>query len=223
MGKILFIFLSFFTLEVSFACEELLSQHFVPTGFDSSRSEVGKDQVGPVKEKILESILSNPEWKISKITVTTMSSKIPFAIKAKKLLIDPESEKKSWAIIQQRAAFVTEVLNELKLSRSDLSGTHLESRAILAGPEFQLLDFNHRFVTKMTPGYDQKVKEVFEQNKKNFESDALIKSETSLLEEKKFSNLYQAKYKPFHGIKIEMFGCVEKKNKTSTSPKSIKR
>lgn len=205
-----------------------LFNEFVPTNFDEGRATVGHDQVEPVKGKIMNFIKSNPEMIVTDITVTSSSSKTPFhTTVAGKKVIDPMSNEKNLSLAKERASFAEKVLNDIKSSSSQLGAINFVTKAELAGPDFDPMDLNDRFVTRMTPGYLEKVESMYKKFQKEFKDQALKESAAELLDEKQFVNLYQAKYKPFQGFRINIKGfkkeemkCLELSNIESSRAKS---
>jgi hypothetical protein len=185
----------------------ILYSEFVPLNFDEGRSTVGAEQLDPVKAKILKFMTSNPNMVITDISVVSSSSKTPFhKLVGGKKMIDPESNQKNLALAQERANFAQKALDEIKASRAELAKVKCETKPVLAGPDFVPTDLNNRFVTKMTPDYENKVKKMYEEFKDILNKDALIKSPEELLVEERFSNLYQVKYKPYQGFRINISG-----------------
>jgi hypothetical protein len=191
-------------------CEQdkkVLHSEFIILGFDKDRMTVGKDQIEPIKLKILEFIKSNPQIKISDITVTASSSKAPFyKTSGGKKTLDPEV---NFRLATERAIFVRIMLKEIKASSSQLAEVTITATAELAGPEFKPIDLNDRFVTKMTSGYFKMLADLYNENKKLYAAQALKKSFEELTDEKQFSNLFQAKFKPFQGFRIKISGCLK--------------
>lgn len=191
-------------------CKEeklVLYSEFLPTSFDEGRSTVGNDQVDPIKKKVLNFIQANPDMIVTDVAVTSSSSKTPFhTMVAGKKVIDPKSNEKNLALAQERANFAEKVFNEIKSSSSQLKNINFQTKAELAGPDFEPMDLNDRFVTRMTPGYIERIESVYQKNKKLYEEQALKTSSNDLLDEKQFVNLYQAKFKPFQGFKIVING-----------------
>ena len=207
-----------------------LYSEFVPTSFDEGRSTVGADQIEPVKVKIMNFVKSNPELIVTDISVTASSSKTPFnTVIGGKKVIDPKSDERNLSLASERALFAGKVLNQIKSSTIQLSGISFETKAELSGPDFDQAELNTRFVTKMTPGYLERVEAMYKSHEKIFKEQALKNSPMDLLDEKEFVNLYQAKYKPFQGFRIHIRGhkkeemkCLElttgeKKSKDKTS------
>lgn len=184
----------------------LLSE-FIPSCFDEGRSKVGLDEVEPVKKRIAEFLKTSPNIIATDVIVTSSSAKTPFytVINGKKV-IDPKSDQRNLSLATDRAMFVKKVLTEIKASNSKFEKLNFVSRAELAGPDFSPMDLNERFVTRMTPGYIDRIDSLFKKNQKIFEEQALIKSSEILMDEKKFVNLFQAKFKPFQGFKIHISG-----------------
>lgn len=193
-----------------------LYSEFVPTNFDEGRSTVGKDQLDPVKEKISSFISAHPEMIVTDVSVTSSSSKTPFHITvAGKKKIDPESDKRNLALAEQRSGFASQALSEIQKSSSALTKVNFTTKAELAGPDFTPTDLNTRFMTKMTKGYKEKIQALYEENKKIYEEQALTKSAEELMDDKKFVNFYQAKYKPFQGFRIAISGYKKEQMKCS--------
>lgn len=189
--------------------EEKVSLHseFVPTSFDQGRTTVGRDQVEPLKAKIVAFIKGNPGMILTDVIVTSSSSKTPYSITiAGKKMIDPKSDAKNLSLAKERALFAETVLAEIKASSSQLSHVNFLTSAELAGPDFDSMDLNDRFVTRMTPGYLERLDALYSRHKKVYEEQALKMSAQDLMNEKEFVNLYQAKYKPFQGFKIHIKG-----------------
>ncbi|MFP5385332.1 MAG: hypothetical protein ACLGHN_04595 [Bacteriovoracia bacterium] len=186
-----------------------LFSEFIPTNFDDNRFTVGKDQVGPVVERIVNYMSSNPDEIVTDVQITWTSSKTPYYITVKgKKILDPKSNEKNLSIVKQRAGFTEKVLTELK-NKSEYKNINFVTKYSLAGPDFQALDLNDRFVTRMTPGYFQKLEALFKRFEENYQKEALVISYQDLLNEKIYVNLYQAKYKPFHGYRLQYFGYIK--------------
>lgn len=176
------------------------------------RTTVGEDETIPVKNKITS---LSQEFDVKEIEVTSMSSKIPFFImKNGKRTEDPASKTKNLALADQRRGFLEKQLSGIPAK--------LKLKSSLEGPDFKWIDQNDRWKTKETAGYPAMVKSLFESNKTHFES-ALIKSPDDLLKSETFSNLYQAKFKPFHGFKIVVYGCEKKVTDDKSGKSSTKQ
>lgn len=206
----------------------VLEQRFIPTDFDD-RATVGEDQINPVKQFIQDYIKANPETIVTDVEIVSSSSKIPFYItKEGKKVIDPDSQKKNTKLAQERAFFAKKVLTKMKESGSDYSKIDMRFKATLAGPDFKPTDLNERFVTRMTPGYLERIEALYKNYEKEYQTKALKAAAYELLDAEKFTNLYQAKFKPFQGFRLTISGykkefmkCTEKafKNKKSTATK----
>lgn len=214
--------------------EDKVSLHseFVPTNFDEGRNTVGRDQVEPIKSKVLAFIKGNPGMILTDVIVTSSSSKTPFNITiAGKKMVDPNSDAKNLSLAKERALFAETVLAEIKASSSQLSHVNFLTAFELAGPDFDSVDLNDRFVTRMTPGYLERLDALFQRYKKIYEEQAYKTSAQDLMDEKQFVNLYQAKYKPFQGFRIHIKGYKKEDMKcldpdadaTSANPKASKQ
>lgn len=198
-----------------------LFSEFVPTNFEEGRSTVGKDQIEPVKAKIMNFINSNPNMIVTDISVVSSSSKTPFtSIVNNKKVIDPKSDEKNLALANQRSGFASQVLDEMKASSSDLSKVNFNVKSELAGPDFSEEDFNLRKVSSTSVGYADKLKQIFESNKDVFATQALRKNPEELMDAKQFPTLYHAKFKPFQGFRITINGYVKEKMKCSEQSSS---
>lgn len=195
--------------QVPIECKEdkdSLAQFFIPTDFEN-RTTVGEDQVMPLKNKIQEFLKMNSELIVTEIQIVASSSKTPFyLIQNGKKLIDPKSREKNLTLAQERAFFAKKVLSKLKASDSQFAKINLDFKAALSGPEFEPINLNERFVTRMTPGYLERIEALYEKHKKEFQDKALKSSAMDLLDEKQFTNLYQAKFKPFQGYRLSFWG-----------------
>lgn len=185
----------------------ILHSEFFPTAFDIGRTTVGEVEIDPVKAKVLSIVKGNSEIIVTDVDVFSSSSKTPFyKIVTGKKVIDPESNDRNLSLAKQRAQFAEKVFNEIKGQDSKFKYINISVSGGLGGPDFVPTDLNDRFVTRMTPGYVEKLDALFKRHQKLFEDGAIIKSSEDLLDEKKYSNLYQAKYKPFQGIRLLIRG-----------------
>ena len=185
----------------------LLYSEFFPTSFDADRTTVGEIEVDPIKSKVLSVVKSTPDIIVTDVEVVSSSSKTPFyKVVAGKKVIDPESKEKNLSLAKQRAAFAEKVFKSLKSNDPKFKHINFKTNGELGGPEFHPTDLNTRFVTRMTPGYVQKLDALFKKHQKQYEEVALKKSSEDLLDEKKYSNLYQAKFKPFQGFRLLIRG-----------------
>ena len=184
--------------------KHLLAGEMLLLGFDSGRSTVGEDQIEPIKTK-LTTFLSSPEGQyVTDIEVVSNSSKTPFykTVNGKKVL-DPDSNVKNLSLAKERASFAEKVLASLKASHPKIN---FVIKGELAGPEFQPMDLNDRFVTRMTPSYGEKLESLYQKHKSAFNDVAFVKSSFDLMDETKYVNFYQAKFKPFHGLRYVIRG-----------------
>jgi len=190
----------------------------LPLDFERDRSTVGRDQVGQVKDVVLDFAKSNPSISLKSITVTSMTPKAAFytTVKGKKV-IDPKSDERNLSLAKQRSDFALKALNEIRNEHAQFKEVEVSTRGVLSGPEFDDEDLNTRFVTNMTPGYAEKVKAIFEQNKALYENNVMIYSTRELVDEKIYSNLYHVKFAPFNALKVSIIGC--KKLKVQKRPK----
>ncbi len=202
--------------------KELLSV-FIPLDFETQRSSVGLDQVEPLKTRLKNFIQTNPQSVITNVSVISSSSRFPVyktvldKHKKTKKVIDPDSIMIISKLVEERGGFVKKILSEFKSIDFKISSQ-------LPGPDYNPVDLNERFVTKMTPDYEKKVEEAFKKHEESFKKIALKKSHLELLDEKKFPNLFLVKYKPFLGFKLTISGCdKESPQRIMKSPDSSKQ
>jgi hypothetical protein len=196
----------------------ILFSEFVPTNFDEGRSTLGLDQVEPVKEKIFNFIKSHPEMKVTDVEVFSGSSQAPFYITLNgKTVINPKSDDEGKRLAEARASDAKTVLGKMKSSSEAFASLNIVTSFNLAGPKFERLDLNNRWVTKMTPKYTQRVEALYEKYADLYKEQALISSAKYLLDENKFGNLFLAKYKPFEGFRITIKGHIIEEMKCQVS------
>lgn len=205
-------------------CKEdmtVLDQSFIPTDFDD-RTTVGEDQVGPLKDHVKNFIKSNPSLIVAKIEVVATSAKTPYFITQDgKKVIDPKSQERNLRLAQERAVFAKKVLTELK-STSDFSKIEMSFKATLAGPDFNPTDLNERFVTRMTPGFVERIEALYRQHEKQYLEKALVTGAHELLDSKKYVNIYQVKFKPFQGFRLSISGLKKENMKCGSQSKDKK-
>lgn len=180
----------------------VLEQKFMPTDFED-RSTVGEDQVEPLKKYLEDYIKNNPETIVTELEVTSSSAKVPFYIvKNGKKVIDPDSHKKNAKLAQERAFFAKKVLEKMKGSRSDYSKIEMSFKAALAGPEFKPTDLNERFVTRMTPGYLERIEALYKKHEKEYQNKALKAAAYELLDAESSPICIRQNLNPFKDLSL---------------------
>jgi hypothetical protein len=192
--------------------EEVLLREVLPTEFGIGRSTVGQDQIETLKNRITQFVAAQRNVRFTKIAIKSMAARLPFYVsQGVRQVIDPQSDSRNSTLARERAEFAQTALLEIKLSKPELRTISILVESGLEGPVFKPTDLNDRFVTPMTPQYRQRVLDFFEANKLMFEEMAFLKSE-DLLNPEMFQNLYQVKFKPFQGFRLEISGskrCLE--------------
>lgn len=196
-------------------CKEdskILMEEMVLGYFDDNRNTVGRDQFDGIKKNILTFLKEKPQFIATDVSLLSLSSRTPYYVEiAGKKVISPDSDGKNLKVVQDRASFGQSMLEEIRESSTLYKTIQFESKGELAGPAFSPVDLNERFVTKMTPGYHERIEALYNKHQELFNKEAKVSTYGDLLSDEKFSNLYQAKFKPFHGIKIIIKG-IEKNN-----------
>jgi hypothetical protein len=183
-----------------------LLNEFIPINFETQRNTVGLDQVEPIKSRIKNFIQSNPEWTIADIEVISSSPRIPIytTIKDKneklKKVIDPKSIERNLQLAKERSQFVEKIRTEFKF-------IDFKTSFELSGPDYNPKDLNERFITKMSTGYEEKVKDAFKNHQDAYANLAFKKSYSELMDDKEYPNLFLVKYKPFLGFRLTIRGC----------------
>jgi len=209
------------TPEVCVENKQILLNELVPLQLNGAKTTIGIDETLPVKALIEQYIVGNPGTTITDVEVISSSSKIPANKKKPK---DEINAKKNMDIAQQRSEFVGKSLKEIQTTRPSLSKVRFSTSAVLAGPEFDVLDLNTRWMSRdMTPGYKEMLQELYKNNK-NFYEEAFIKSPDELLT---YPTLFEAKFKPFQGFRVLISGfnkkeskCADTTGKTKVTPSS---
>lgn len=211
--------------------KKVLHQEFIRTSIGDDRFKVGLDEAEPVRKSLTDFIKANSDIIISDIDVSANVAQIPSYVSLNgKQVIDPKSNEKNLSAAKERAEFVQKIFEDLKKSYSYLEKVNLKASGALAGPDFHPTDLNERFVTHMTPDYLDRVNATFTKNKKMYNEVALMTTSEELTQESKFSNLFQAKYKPFQGYKVIVKGyrkdemkCLSKDQKSARGSKASKQ
>lgn len=181
--------------------EAVTHKEFVPTPFDDQRTTVGEDQVEALKSQVTSYLNSKVDLKISEIFVVSSSSRAPYyTLNNGRKVLDPKSEEKNLQLAREREAFAQKVLKKVIPAN-----VKFESKSLVTGPQFELLDLNTRFVTNLTPGYKDRLEKLYLKNKIFFDEFALT-TLNHLSNEKAFPTLYQAKFKPFQGFHLVIKG-----------------
>ena len=198
------------------ACVEkkiALLKEVVSVNFESARSTIGMDETLPVKTLIEQYLISNPDMVITDIEVIASSCRIPFN---KKKPGDRSNDEKNLKLAQQRSEFAEKALNELKASRSSLGKVNISIGFGLGGPPYEPLDANSRFKAKgLTEGYEDMVKKLYTEYGKFYQEEAFISPEKAQEKLLTHGSIYEAKFKPFHGFRVEISGYNKKESKCS--------
>jgi hypothetical protein len=188
---------------ISNGCSETrqkLFEEFLPIDFEKERRAVGEDQLNPVMLK-LRNFAASTQDKITDIEIRISSSKVPFYMtQGKKRVLDPESSKISEKLLSDRKDFALKSIKKLQEGSLLLKDSKFTIETKIDGPEFLPLDLNLRFVTPESPM--SKGKDL-----------------------KGYPNLFQAKFRPFEGFFLTVFGnnnC-SKKSSPQLAPTAIKQ
>lgn len=204
--------------------ERSLLKEFLPTDFDKNRSTVGQDQAEVVRMRVQSFIASNPDMKITKVEVNSLSPRVPFMVlQGTRKIIDPTSDERNSNLARDRGNFARDLLLELRTSSPTLSATTFTIQSSLSGPTFTPTDLNDRFVTPLTPNYRARVESFYREHESLYQELALRQDVSDLLNESEFPNLYQVKFKPFQGFRVEISGINKCKNVPRTQAPAVIR
>ncbi len=180
---------------------------FIPAHRGEDRTLVREEEVIPVKELIGGFLGKAVEYIVTEVSVTVTSSRLPFysTIQGQKVP-DPKSDEKNLTIATRRSLRVDRLLEELRTAYPQRASISFRSSAELAGPAFHPTNLNERYVTRMNPGYAEKIEALFRNNEREYRDRVLLTSAGDLLDEKKYGNLFQARFMPYHGYRVLIRG-----------------
>lgn len=191
--------------------EHILHQEFIPTAFGVKSRTLDKKDAEAVIKAAQNYILSAPKAEISRLELLTCASDYrlpPMTLTDKRI-------NEHWHLAKERNDMVIKELE--KILKLPVTG-----QARVCGPEFVPTDLNDRFVTKESGAlYESK----FQQLLKDPAFQQQLKEEAMIDEAEKLKSLYPspflAKYKPFQGIRLFIFGHIKQaQSKKSESKKS---
>ncbi len=184
-----------------------LLHEFLPAHRGEDRTLIQQGEVIPVKEMISGFLAKAEDLIITDVSVTVTSSRLPFYAKvAGEKVLDPKSDEKNLAIATKRALLVERLLEELRLAYPQRASIAFRSSAELAGPQFHPTNLNERYVTRMNPGYAEKIEALFRDNERDYRDRVFVSGAGDLLDEKKYGNLFQARFMPYHGYRVLIRG-----------------
>jgi len=180
--------------------EQLLHKSFIPTAFGiKSRTIDSKD--GDAVIKAIETFkLQQPDAIISRIELQTCTSDYELPQNT----ITNRKVDEHVKLAEERHAMVTGQLTKIKLN--------VAGKSKLCGPTFESKDLNDRFVTKESGEiYTQKFQQLLNDQEfiSQLKEDALVEDPQSL--KSKYPTPFLAKFKPFQGIRLFIFGNTKKK------------
>lgn len=202
---------------------KVLHSEFVPMNFEEGSSTVKGSEIKPVKQKIEDFISGHSNLIITNIDVTSSSSKTPFYKTAggKKVYDKEYSDAKNLSLAESRAQFAQTALDSIKAGHPELSEAKYTTAGAINGPDFDKSDLADRNVTSKDSKYKAQVEKLYAEYKEMLAKDAMIKSSQELLDTKRFTNLYEAKYKPYQGFKIVISGYSKETRKCGDKEKAV--
>lgn len=187
---------------------KVLHEEFVPLNFSEGSSTVGNTQVKPVKEKIEAFVQGKTGIVITDIQVTSSSSKTPYLKTegGKKVYDKDYSDRKNLELAEKRAGFAKISLGAIISENPDLDKASYSATGAINGPDYSAEDANLKSITSKDSNYKTKIEALYSENKNSLAKEAMIKSSSDLMDEARFTNLYDAKFKPYQGFKITIKG-----------------
>ncbi len=184
-----------------------LLHEFISAHRGDDRTLVRPEEVLPLKDLIGGFLAKAVDHIVTDVAVTVTSSRLPFyATVGGQKVLDPKSDEKNLAIASKRSLHVERLLEELRVAYPQRASISFRSSAELAGPVFHPTNLNERYITRMNPGYSEKIEALFRNNERSYRDSILLAGAADLLDEKKYANLFQARFMPFHGYRVLIRG-----------------
>ena len=186
---------------------KVLYSEFVPMNFKEGDSTVKNSEVKPVTLKIEDFIASHSNMIITNIDVTSSASKTPYYRTANRVYEKEYSDAKNLSLAKSRADFAQVALNSIKSQHTELTEAKYTTVSEINGPDFDKNDLDNRDINSSNnSNYKALVEKLYSENKDMLANEAMISSAKELLDTKRFTNLYDVKYKPYQGFKIVIKG-----------------
>jgi hypothetical protein len=188
--------------------EVLLHREFLPTAFGiKSRTIDIKD--GELVAKAIENYkVQNPNAEILRIELQTCTSdyRLPQSTLTARRLNEHEQ------LAEERHSMIRDHL--VRSTKIFPSGHHK-----VCGPKFETKDLNDRFISKESGAiYEEKFKQLIHDESfvQQLKVEALVDDPEVL--KKKYPTIFLAKFKPFQGVRLSLYGRLKKKGESALKP-----
>jgi hypothetical protein len=206
-----FILLSFLVCTLSYAeevSEKIIFKKFIPTAFGIRSRTIDRKDADAVIKEIKNFKLAEPLAKISRIDILTCTSDYNLP-----QTIIPNRKEEHVQLAKERNEMVQKALiNAYPYA--------VVAESKLCGPRFKTADLNDRFITKQSgPLFASKLNELHNSAEftQSLKEEALIDDSATLVDA--YSSPFLAKYKPFQGIRLSIWGEL-KESKEAEKPKA---
>lgn len=182
--------------------EQVLFKKFIPTAFGIRSRTIDRKDAEAVIKEVKNFKLAEPRAKITRLEILTCTSdyNLPQTIIPNK--------------INEHVALASERNEMVKSALAKAYPYAVIATSKLCGPKFEKKDLNDRFITKESgPLYAAKLNALHSDVEftKSLKEEALIENSASLVEI--YSSPFLAKYKPFQGIRLSIWGELEESKK----------
>ena len=182
--------------------EQVLFKKFIPTAFGIRSRTIDQRDADAVIKEVQNFKLSEPLAKISRLEILTCASDYNLP-----QTIIPNRKNEHVLLAKERNEMI-------KIALTKAYPYTVIATSKLCGPKFEAKDLNDRFITKESgPLYAAKLNALHSDAEftKSLKEEALIENSASLVE--MYSSPFLAKYKPFQGIRLSIWGELKESKK----------
>jgi hypothetical protein len=190
--------------------EEIIFKKFIPTAFGIRSRTIDRKDAEAVIKEVKNFKLSEPSAKISRLEILTCTSDYPL----------PQTSITNRKV-NEHAQLALERNEMIKSTLSKALPHTIVATSKVCGPKFNPEDLNNRFVIKESgPLFATKLNELHNNSEfvKSLKEEALIEDSALLVD--LYPSPFLAKYKPFQGIRLLIWGLVTE-SKTPVKPKAL--
>lgn len=178
--------------------EEIIFKKFIPTAFGIRSRTIDRKDAEAVLKEVKNFKLAEPSAKISRLEILTCTSDYPLP----QTSITNRKVNEHMQLAQER--------NEMIKSTLSKALPHIiVATSKVCGPKFNPEDLNNRFVIKESgPLFAMKLNELHNNPEfvKSLKEEALVENSALLVD--LYPSPFLAKYKPFQGIRLLIWGSV---------------
>jgi hypothetical protein len=190
--------------------EQLLHKEFIPTAFGIKSRTIDSKDADAVIRAIDNFILQYPSAEIKRIELKTCTS----AYELPQSTLTHRKVDEHLKLAEERHSMIQQQLVKSKKFQ-------MQGEAKVCGPAFGRLDLNDRFITKESGQiYEQKFAQLLSNQEfmLQLKEDALI--EDPLILKSRYPSPFLAKFKPFQGVRLFIFGKLKTKEQNLEKSKA---